>query len=142
VIGNGAMIKSHYSLQHFGIFAVAFHFVISLAHGVAHSRLHIDMNVWQTVYILLVITLLPLISGFLLWRASRGGFFLLLISMLGALIFGGYYHFIAAGADNVASLGSHSWALPFQLTAVLLGVTEAAGVLTGLFGMLKKQAMS
>jgi hypothetical protein len=97
------------------------------------------MNLWQTVYILVVITLLPLISGFLLWRGLIGGPFLLLVSMLGSLIFGGYYHFIAAGADNVASLGSHSWALPFQVTAVLLGVTEAAGVLTGLFGLLKKQ---
>jgi len=136
------MSKTHDSLQRFGVLVVAFHFVISLVHGVAHSRLHIDMNLWQTVYILLVITLLPLISAFLLWRASRGGFFLLLISMLGSLIFGGYYHFIAAGADNVASLGLHSWALPFQVTAVLLGVTEAAGVLTGLFGLLKKQAIS
>ena len=136
------MSKTHDSLQRFGVLAVAFHFVISLAHGVAHSRLHIDMNLRQAVYILLVITLLPLVSGFLLWRASRGGFFLLLISMLGALIFGGYYHFIAAGADNVASLGSHSWAPAFQATAVLLAITEVAGVLTGLFGMLKKQAMS
>ena len=133
------MSKTHDSLQRFCVFVVAFHFVISLAHGVAHSRLHIDMKPWQTVYILVVITLLPLISAFLLWRASRGGFFLLLISMLGALIFGGYYHFIAAGADNVASLGSHSWAPAFQLTAGLLGVTEVAGVLTGLFGVLRKQ---
>jgi hypothetical protein len=133
------MSQTHYSLQRFGVFVVAFHFLISLVHGVAHSSLHIDLKPWQTVYVLLVITLLPLISAFLLWRASRGGFFLLLISMLGALIFGGYYHFIAAGADNVASLGLHSWAPAFQVTAVLLGVTEVAGVLTGLFGVLKKQ---
>jgi hypothetical protein len=134
------MSKTHYSLRRFAIFVVAFHFLISLAHGVAHSRLHIDMNPWQTVYILLVITLLPLISGFLLWRAaSKRGFLLLLTSMLGALLFGGYYHFIAVGADNVASLGSHSWAPVFQVTAVLLTITEAAGVLTGLFGGLKKQ---
>ena len=134
--------KTHDSLQRFGIFVVALHFVISLVHGVAHSRLHIDMKPWQTVYILLVITLLPLISAFLVWRASRGGFFLLLISMLGSLIFGGYYHFIAVGADNVASLGSHSWALPFRMTAGLLGVTEAAGVLAGLFGLLRKKVTS
>ena len=136
------MSKTHDSLKRFGVLVVAFHFVISLAHGVAHSRLHIDMKPWQTVYILVVITLLPLISAFLLWRASRGGFFLLFVSMLGSLIFGGYYHFIAAGADNVASLGSHSWAPAFQLTAVLLVVTEAAGVLTGLFGLLRKQEVS
>src|SRR2546421_13070988 len=135
------MRKTHYSLQRFGVFVVALHFLISLAHGVAHSRLHIELNLWQTVYVLLVITLLPLISGFLLWRAaSTRGFLLLLVSMLGSLLFGGYYHFIAVGADNVASLGSHSWAQPFQMTAVLLAITEAAGVLAGLFGVLKQQS--
>ena len=134
------MRRTHYSLQRFALSIVAFHFLISLTHGVAHSRLHIELNLWQTVYVLLVITLLPLISGFLLWRAaSKRGFLLLLTSMLGALLFGGYYHFMAVGADNVASLGAHSWAPPFQLTAVLLAITEAAGVLTGLFGLLKKQ---
>jgi len=127
------------SLQRLSVAVVTLHFLISLVHGTAHSRLHIEMNLWQSVYILLVITLLPLISGFLLWRAaSQRGFLLLLTSMLGALVFGGYYHFIAVGADNVASLGSHSWALTFQVTAVLLAITEAAGVLIGLFGLLKK----
>ena len=134
------MSETHYSLHRFGVFVVAFHFLISLAHGVAHSRLHVELNLWQTAYVQLVITLLPLISGFLVWRAaSTRGFLLLLASMLGSLLFGGYYHFIAAGADNVASLGSHSWARPFQMTAVLLAITEAAGVLTGIFGVLKKQ---
>jgi hypothetical protein len=133
------MRRTHDSLQRFGVIIVALHFLIGLVHGVAHSRLHIDMNLWQTLYILLVITLLPLLSGFLLWRGLRGGFFLLLASMLAALIFGGYYHFIAVGADNVAALGLHYWAPPFQVTALLLAITEAAGVLTGLFGVLKKQ---
>ena len=136
------MTKTHDALQRFGMLLVAVHFLISLVHGTAHSRLHIDMNRWQTVYILLVITLLPLISGFLIWRSARGGFFLLAISMMGSLIFGGYYHFIAAGADNVASLGAHAWAQPFQLTAVLLAITESVGVLTGLFGVLKKRAFA
>src|SRR6266550_2017649 len=111
------MSETHYSLQRFGVFVVSFHFLIGLAHGVAHSRLHIEMNLWQTLYILLVITLLPLISGFLLWRAASTRGFLLLL----------------------ASIGSHSWALAFQVTAVLLAITEAAGVLTGLFGVLKLQ---
>jgi hypothetical protein len=134
------MRRTHDSLQRFGIAVVALHFLIGLAHGMAHSRLHIDMNLWQNVYILLVITLLPLISGFLLWQSSsKRGFLLLLASTLGALIFGGYYHFIAVGADNVTALGLHSWAPPFQMTAVLLAITELAGVLTGLFGVLKKQ---
>jgi hypothetical protein len=97
------------------------------------------MNAWQSVYILLVITMLPLVSAILLWRErTTGGFLLLLASMLGSLLFGGYYHFIAIGADNVGTLGLHSWARPFQVTAVLLAITEAAGVVTGLLGGFRK----
>jgi hypothetical protein len=132
------MSSTHKSLQRCGVIIVAFHFLVGLVHGAAHSHLHIDMNLWQRVYILLVITVLPLISGFLLWWRVRGGFLLLLCSMLGALVFGGYYHFVLVGADNVASLGSNSWARPFQVTAVLLAITEAAGVLTGAVGALKR----
>jgi hypothetical protein len=133
------MKKTHTSLHRLGVIVIAIHFLVSVVHGMAHSRLHIEMNLWQSLYILVVITLLPLISGFLLWRRARGGFVLLAISMLGALIFGGYYHFIAPGADNVASLGSLTWAQPFQVTAVLLAITEAAGLLIGIFGLMKKQ---
>jgi CHASE2 domain-containing sensor protein len=133
------MKKGQDSLRRFGILVVALHFVISVGHGLAHSRLHIDMNAWQSVYILLVITVLPLVSALLLWRArTTSGFLLLLASMLGSLVFGGYYHFIAVGADNVVTLGLHNWARPFQVTAVLLAITEAAGVLAGIVGALRK----
>ena len=125
-------------IANLGVMMVAFHFIVVVVHSVAHMRLHIDMNLWQSVYIMLVIVVLPVVSGALLWRRARGGFFLLSSSMLGALLFGGYYHFMATGADNVASLGSHAWAAPFQVTAVLLAVTEAAGVLTGAVGALKR----
>jgi len=133
------MRNAQYSLASLGVLLVALHFVVSAVHGAAHLNLHIDLNTWQTVYVLVVITALPLVSGFLLWRHARNGFFLLLFSMLGSLIFGGYYHFIATGADNVSSLGAHAWSAPFQLTAVLLAVTEAAGALTALLGLVRKQ---
>ena len=130
---------NHNAFQRCGLSIVAFHFLISLVHGVAHSRLQIDMNLWQSVYILLVITLLPLVSGVLIWRRGRGGFLLLAGAMMGSLVFGVYYHFIAVGADNVATLGLHPWAAPFQLTAALLAILESVGVLTGIFGGLRKQ---
>jgi hypothetical protein len=126
-------------LANLGVILVVLHFIISAVHGTAHSNLHIDLNTWQKVYVLVVITAVPLVSGFLLWRRARGGFLLLLFSMLGSLIFGAYYHFIASGADNVSSLGSHTWSAPFQLTAILLALTEAAGVLTAVLGLWRKQ---
>lgn len=132
------MSQAHRSLRQFGILIVAVHFIVSVVHGLAHSRLHIALNGWQSVFVLLVVTVAPLISALLLWRDSANGFGLLLTSMLGSMIFGGYYHFISVGADNVGSLGLHSWARPFQVTAVSLAITEAAGVLTGLLGVFKK----
>src|SRR6266849_3777792 len=102
-------------IERLGVILVALHFVVSVVHGAAHLDLHIDLKTWQTIYVLLVISALPLVSGFLLWRRARNGFLLLLFSMLGSLIFGGYYHFIATGADNVASLGLHAWSAPFQV---------------------------
>jgi hypothetical protein len=132
------MKDTKHSLASLGVILVALHFIISVVHGAAHSNLHIDLNTWQKVYVLVVITALPLISGFALWRRAPSGFPLLLFSMLGALIFGGYFHFIASGADNVASLGSHTWSTPFQFTAVLLALTETAGVLVGAAGVLRR----
>ncbi len=49
------------------------------------------------------------------------GYLILFLSMLGALVFGGYYHFVLAGADNVSTVGHHamrSWAQVFQVSAV------------------------
>jgi len=132
------MRTAQHSLQRAGVIIVALHFLILIVHSAAHINLHIEMNLWQSVYIILVIVVLPLVSGVLLWRGARIGFLLLMCSMLGALIFGGYYHFIAAGMDNVASVGSHFWGSVFRVTAVLLALTEAAGVLTGVVGLLKK----
>jgi hypothetical protein len=126
-------------LANLGVTIVALHFIISMVHGAAHLDLHINLEAWQKVYVLVVISALPLVSGFLLWRRACGGFLLLLLSMLGSLVFGGYYHFIATGVDNVASLGLHAWSAPFQLTAGLLAITEAAGVLTAVLGLLRRQ---
>jgi hypothetical protein len=133
------MRKSQQPLERFGVIMVALHFVVVVVHSAAHISLHIDMNLWQSVYIFLVIVALPLLAGFLLWRRARGGFLVLLSSMLGALIFGGYYHFITAGIDNVWSLGSRPLSTTFQVTAVLLALTEAVGVLTGVVGLLTKR---
>ncbi len=118
-----------------GIAIVVLHALIVVPHGVAHSTLRIDMNLWQNVYILIVINLLPLLAAVLIWRRTRIGFLMLLLSMAGSLLFGGFYHFIAAGPDNVASLTTHPWTHTFQLTAWLLALTEAAGVVIASVGL-------
>jgi hypothetical protein len=131
-------LKSPDTLKRIAVAVIIAHALAGVVHGAAHKAMGIDMSLWQNLYILIVIWALPIISGFLLRRRPAwAGFLLLFLSMLGALLFGGYYHFIERGADNVRSLGHHTWALPFQLTAVLLALTEAAGALVGLLGSLR-----
>jgi hypothetical protein len=132
------MKKTRDSLRRVSIAMIASHSAVTAAHGAAHSTLNIVMNGWQNAYIFIVIVLLPLVAGYLIWKRARGGYLILFLSMLGALVFGGYYHFVLAGADNVSTVahhGSHSWAQVFQVSAVLLALVEFAGVIAGIAGL-------
>lgn len=113
---------------------VVLHVATSIPHGMVHSDLHIQMELWQNLYIWVVITLLPLLAAVLIWKRPRSGFLLLLCSMAGSFAFGVFYHFIAGGPDNVTSHAGHSSAGMFLWTAVLLALIEAAGFVIGLLG--------
>ena len=119
----------------FGVAVVVLHILVVIPHSIAHSMMHIDMNLWQNIYIGLVILIVPVVSGILLWRSSRSGFALLVLSMTGSLLFGIYYHFVASGPDNVAFLHPHPWTQAFRVSAVLLAVVELAGVMVGQLGI-------
>lgn len=126
------------SLRRVSLAIIVLHAIVTAAHGAAHRSLSILMNGWQNAYILIVIVLLPLVAGYLIWKRARKGYLILFLSMLGALVFGGYYHFVLAGADNVSTVGHHamtSWAQVFQVSAVLLALVEFAGVVAGVAGL-------
>jgi hypothetical protein len=127
--------QSNSGLVKAAILLVLLHLLITVPHGLAHSSMHIEMNGWQNVYIFVVINLVPLVSIFLIWKRLPASFLVLLIAMLGSLLFGVYYHFIAPGPDNVAEVGGHDWTRTFQATAVLLAVSELAGVFVSLLGI-------
>jgi hypothetical protein len=127
-----------YLLRRMSIAIIALHAVVVVAHSAAHMSLNILMNGWQNAYIFVVMVLLPLVAGYLIWKRARFGYLILFLSMLGALVFGGYYHFVLAGADNVSTVGHHamrSWAQLFQVSAVLLALVEFAGVVVGVVGL-------
>jgi hypothetical protein len=129
------MIRKTNRYYRFGVAVVALHFLVVIPHSIAHTMMHIDMNLWQNIYIGLVILIGPLVSGILLWRSSRSGVALLVLSMTGSLLFGIYYHFVAPGPDNVAFLHPHPWMQTFRVSAVLLAVFELVGVIVGLLGI-------
>jgi hypothetical protein len=111
---------------------VLVHTVVMLVHGAAHVRLNVELSAWANIYVLCVVGIGP-IAGLVLLRSSRQrtGATILFTTMLGALVFGLWKHFIAHGPDHVMHLQAGAWRLPFQATAVLLAVSEAAGAVIG-----------
>ncbi|HZI60577.1 MAG TPA: hypothetical protein VFD62_07685 [Pyrinomonadaceae bacterium] len=103
--------------------------VVVVLHGQAHTRLAVGLNNWQQTYVLTVIVLAPLVALVLsLTRYARTGLWLLLASMLGSLIFGAIYHYLIISPDHVAHLPPGDARGLFRVTALLLLVTEAFGV--------------
>ena len=108
---------------------VVAHLVVNLLHGQAHTKLGVGLASWQQVYVIVVILLAPLVALVLLWtRFVRAGVWLLLGSMLGSFIFGGLYHYIIISPDHVAHLPLGEARGMFRTTALLLLITETAGV--------------
>jgi hypothetical protein len=107
---------------------VLVHTVVMLVHGAAHMRLNIELSPWANIYVLGIVGIGPIIGlTFLRSTRQRTGATILFITMVGALLFGLWNHFIAPGADHVMHLRASPWRLPFQVTAGLLLISEAAG---------------
>ena len=106
----------------------------------AHSAAHVGASVWMplpaTLYIWLVIIIGP-VAGWWLVRSGRpaAGSALVCGCMIGALVFGILNHFVWRGIDHVSTIRAGVWRLPFQLTATLLALIEAAGALAGATGL-------
>jgi cation transport ATPase len=112
------------------VLVVLLHTVMMPVHGAAHMRLKVELSTWANIYVLCVVGIGPIVGLFLL-RSSRRrtGATILFVTMIGALLFGFWNHFIAHGPDHVMHLEAGPWRLPFQVTAVLLAMSELAGAI-------------
>ncbi len=116
-------------VKRLALVVILLHLLVVAVHGRAHRVLLISLTPNQDILVLLLFLLGPLVAALLLIsRASRAGAWLLLLSMAASLAFGGYYHFLAAGPDNVGSVFPGGWGRVFQASAVLLILSEALGV--------------
>jgi hypothetical protein len=112
---------------------VGAHTSVVLTHGAAHVALGVTLSAAANAFVLLVIGLGPLAGlALLLGRRRTSGAIVLGLTMAGALAFGAWNHFVAAGPDHVAHLAPGPWGATFQVTAVLLAATETAGTALGL----------
>lgn len=115
-----------------GTAIVLVHGLVATVHGLAHQHLAIELTAAQKLFVIVVITLAPLVSMLLLWtRLRRLGAALLLLSMLGSLIFGIVNHFVIISPDHVQHLSTGEWRFPFQITAIILVITECLGCWIG-----------
>src|SRR5690242_10826761 len=109
---------------------VLVHTVVVLVHGAAHRQLNIELSGWAKIYVVGVVGIGPITGlSFLKSSKQRTGASILFVTMMGALAFGLWNHFIAQGADHVMHLQAGPWRLPFQVTAGLLACSELAGVI-------------
>src|SRR5215467_14115693 len=80
------------------------HLLINVIHGVAHRELDVGLSPSGSVFVIVVVLILPLVALALLWTARRRiGFIILSLSMLASLLFGLYHHFVIISPDHVHS---------------------------------------
>jgi len=110
--------------------AVLTHLVITFIHGAAHSGAAVGLSTAGMLFVILVIEVAP-VAGLVLsrFRPVLGGW-TVAASMAGALLFGFVNHFVLISPDHVSHVVA-DWRPLFTASAVLLVVTESAGVVAG-----------
>ncbi len=111
---------------------VAVHLAANLWHGGAHTALAVDLPPEKLAFVIAVILIAPVVAAVLVWtRFLTVGVWLLLLSMLGALLFGVYHHYILVSPDNVAHLPNGPVEVQgrFIGSAALLAILELTGSL-------------
>jgi hypothetical protein len=123
-------------LKSTALWLVGFHFLVVVAHSVAHEVLKVEATPAQLAFIVPVIIVAPVVAGLTLSKFPRAGAALLLASMVGSFCFGLYYHFVADTIDHVAHVAAMEpafWSSAFVVTAYLLLVSEALGAAAAWF---------
>ena len=112
------------------------HIVVLSFHSAAHLILGVQASTVQNIFIVTVIIIAPPLSGVLLWKGvNKPGAALLACAMAGSLIFGVYNHYVGISPDHVSQvslMSPASWAVIFQITALLLALAEVFGICAAL----------
>ena len=112
---------------------VGVHLLVNITHGLAHRELRVGLALPASIFVIVVVLIVPLLSMALVWTVKkRLGLILLTLSMSASFLFGLYHHFLALGPDHVDSQPWGPWGLVFGLTAYALLITEAIGTYTGI----------
>jgi hypothetical protein len=120
----------------YGTTIVIIHAIVVVLHGLAHQKIPVPLSLLQSLFVDSVIVLTPIAAAVLLWTPFyRLGRWLFLGSMMGALLFGIYNHFVVMSPDHISQIPFEGWGVMFQMTALLLLVTEGIGCGVGIWAV-------
>jgi hypothetical protein len=115
---------------------VALHIAIAIWHGSAHTALAIALSPEKNAFVFIVILIMPPVAVSLMWtRYVFMGVWMIFLSMLGALLFGVYHHYVMVSPDNIGHLphGTAGARSTFVTSAAALALLELALALYGAF---------
>jgi hypothetical protein len=124
---------------------VTIHLAASIWHGSAHTQLAIDLPPEKALFVYVVILIAPIVATALVWtRYLSMGLFVFFFSMLGALLFGVYHHYVLVSPDNVNHLpgGSPDAHSQFVTSACIIALLELASALYAAFCLGSHRARS
>src|SRR5262249_61583701 len=107
------------------------HLAVTVVHGASHQGAQVGLGPASMLFVIVVIEIAPLAGLLLALRSPRTGGIVVATSMAAALVFGLVNHFVVISPDHVSQVAAE-WRALFSSSAVLLVVTEAAGVAAGL----------
>jgi NADPH:quinone reductase-like Zn-dependent oxidoreductase len=122
---------------------VAVHLAVNIWHSGGHTELAIALPPIKLAFVIGVILLAPIVSGVLVWtRYAEFALWLFMLSMVGALVFGVYHHYVLVSPDNVAHLpdGPAQARAAFIASAGVLALLELAAALYGAFSIGARRA--
>lgn len=115
---------------------VTLHLAAALWHLSAHTQLAIALPPWKNAFVYVVILIAPIVAAALVWTRNISiGLCTFVLSMLGALLFGVYHHYVLVSPDNIGHLpgGSPESRSRFIASAAVLDLVELTAVVAGAF---------
>lgn len=124
---------------------VVVHLIATLWHANAHSQLAIGLPPEKTAFVYIVILIAPIVAAVVVWtRYISIGLWVFFISMLAALLFGAYHHYVLVSSDNIGHLpaGSPESHSQFISSAAVIALLELVSALYAAFSLGSYRARS
>ena len=117
------------------------HLMLNIFHGRAHDGGHVAITQAQALFVYVVILAAPLVGLGASFVHKRLGAAIVAVAMGASLLFGLINHFVIISPDHVSQVAPE-WRSSFTVSAILLVVSEAAGLAAGLRGALGREVLS